>query len=87
VVVHHRRSHLEPEDRDLRAENHLATTIPGVSMGFAGCPSGAGGGVREWEEEEQAVAALGLPVPPEEGDTRAVQLDLIVPTCACFSVL
>jgi hypothetical protein len=56
-------------------------------MGFAGCPSGAGGGVREWEEEEQAVATLGLPVPPEEGDTRAVQLDLIVPTCACFSVL
>jgi hypothetical protein len=57
-VVHRRRSRRDP-DGDLRAENHPAATIPGVSM--SGCPSG-GGGVREWEKEGQAAAALGFPV-------------------------
>jgi hypothetical protein len=62
TVVHRRRSRRDP-DGDLHAENHPAATIPGVSMSFAGCPSG-GGGVREWEEERQAAAALGSLVPP-----------------------
>jgi hypothetical protein len=34
---------------NLRIEKHPAATIPGVNMGFAGCPFG-GSSVMEWEK-------------------------------------
>jgi hypothetical protein len=51
-------------------------------MGFAGCPSDSGG-VREWEEEGQAAAALGFPRAAREGDAGAVEHQLFR-LCLCF---
>jgi hypothetical protein len=67
-VVHHCRSRRD-EDGDLRIENHPTATILGVSMGFAGCPSN-GGGMMEWEEEEEASeASVRFPRAARKGDT------------------
>jgi hypothetical protein len=53
--------------QDLRAENHPAATIPGVSMSFTGCPSGSGG-LREWEEEGASGGGARFPRAARDGD-------------------